>query len=552
MIPTIEQIRKLCTESSFERGIEYFHGGSVRGLEQFGNRITSIVEGTSDYEVTIRMDKEDIEAFCTCPYDWGGYCKHIVATLLALSENYKKIKKDKGEKERRIETVLNNLSIDELKGFLTAEFEENPSLRDHFTIYFSGKGSKIRSIYDYKKEINLLYREITGRHGFIEYGIEVDFSYIRDLADRYIKAGNLLEAATVYQALSEVIAENMEGVDDSDGYYGGEFGQAMEDFVNCINKAKLSYKEEKDYIGYLFNKYIENDPDYFQEYYDYALREICQSKDGLEHWKRLLKPHLPGDLPDHNQWHEHYQAKQLLGMQLHILDLLDDKKGFYSLIQRCYGKDHEFCLLYASRLEKDGKSKEAITIAEEGLALFAEHLTKGIRRFLNRFYERHSPEKYRENLVTLFIQDRDWNDYKRLKELCSEEEWKKVFHVIINGFSKDRFGSKDTIISLYLREVMFEEAFKHILVQKSLFILRRYHKDLSERFPKRYFQAYKELLIPFADSRMGRAHYREIVKYLEQMKRMKGFKEEFRKLVELLKIKYANRPAFLDEIKGII
>jgi len=144
------------------------------------------------------MDKGDIEASCTCPYDWGGYCKHIVATLLALSGNYKKIKKDKEEKERRIETVLNNLSVDELKGFLTAEFEKNSSLRDHFTIYFSGKGSKIRSIYDYKKEINLLYRETTGRHGFIEYGIEVDFSYIRDLALRYIKAGNLLEAATVY------------------------------------------------------------------------------------------------------------------------------------------------------------------------------------------------------------------------------------------------------------------------------------------------------------------------------------------------------------------
>jgi len=551
MIPTIEQIRKLCTESSFERGIEYFRGDSVRGLEQFGNRITSVVEGTSDYEVTIRMDKEDIEASCTCPYDWGGYCKHIVATLLALSENYKKIKKDKKEKERRIETILNSLSVDELKGFLTAEFEKNSSLRDHFTIYFSGKGSKIRSIHDYKKEINLLYRETAGRHGFIEYGIEVDFSYIRDLADRYIKAGNLLEAATVYQALSEVIADNMEGVDDSDGYYGGEFAQAMEDFINCINRAKLSYEEKKDYIDYLFNKYIENDPDYFQEYYDYALRKICQSKDGLEYWKRLLKPHLPGDLPNHNQWHEHYQAKELLGMQLHILDLLDDGNGFYGLIQKYYCKDYEFCLLYASRLKKDGKSKEAIEIAEEGLTLFPEHLTKEIRRFLNRFYEKDSPERYKQNLTTLFIQDRDWHDYERLKELCSKEKWKKIFSVIIKGLSKGRFGSKDTIINIYLRERMFEEALKHILVQKSLFILRRYHKDLSERFPKRYFQAYKELLIPFADSRMGRAHYREIVKYLKQMKRMKGFKEEFRKLVELLKIKYANRSAFLDEIKEI-
>jgi len=81
MMMATEQIRKLCTESSFERGIEYFHQDSVRSLEQFGNSITAIVEGTSNYEVTIRMDKENIEASCTCPYDWGGYCKHIVATL---------------------------------------------------------------------------------------------------------------------------------------------------------------------------------------------------------------------------------------------------------------------------------------------------------------------------------------------------------------------------------------------------------------------------------------------------------------------------------------
>lgn len=184
---------------------------------------------------------------------------------------------------------MNGLPLDELKGFLMAEFEKSSSLRDHFTIYFSGKGSKIRSVHDYKKEINVFYREATGRHGFIEYGIEGDFSRIRDLAGRYIKAGNLIEAATVYQALCEVIAENMQGVDDSDGYYGGEFSQAMEDFVNCINRAELGHKEKKDYIDYLFGKYIENDPDYFQEYYGYALREICESRDDLEYWKKLLK-----------------------------------------------------------------------------------------------------------------------------------------------------------------------------------------------------------------------------------------------------------------------
>ncbi|MEN3190548.1 MAG: hypothetical protein ABDK78_06475 [Atribacterota bacterium] len=48
MILSMEDIRKLCTESSFERGIEYFRMGNVTDLEQFGNRITATVEGTKE------------------------------------------------------------------------------------------------------------------------------------------------------------------------------------------------------------------------------------------------------------------------------------------------------------------------------------------------------------------------------------------------------------------------------------------------------------------------------------------------------------------------
>jgi len=273
----------------------------------------------------------------------------------------------------------------------------------------------------------------------------------------------------------------------------------------------------------------------------------------LEYWKKLLKPHLPKNLPDTNQWSEYYRAKETLKMQLHILDLLNNEKEFYDLIKRYYRQDQEFCLYYVSRLEKDGNSKEAVKVAEEGLSLFPDHLTSEIRRFLNRFYKKHSPEKYKENLISLFIQNRDWNDYEELKIICSEEEWKeKIISKIINSLSKnrDRFGS-GTIINLYLREGMLEQALKQVLAQKNLYTLNMYHKHLSKKIPKRYFNSYKELIIPFADSMTGRPHYKEIVKYLKQMKRIKGFEEEFSKLVNLLKTKYAKRPAFLDEIKDM-
>jgi hypothetical protein len=42
--------------------------------------------------------------------------------------------------------------------------------------------------------------------------------------------------------------------------------------------------EKKNYIKYFFNKYAKNDPDYLREYYAYALKETCYTKDDLEYY----------------------------------------------------------------------------------------------------------------------------------------------------------------------------------------------------------------------------------------------------------------------------
>ena len=44
--------------------------------------------GGDQYTVTIRnfQGKKTLTSACTCPYDWGGLCKHRVAALMALSE----------------------------------------------------------------------------------------------------------------------------------------------------------------------------------------------------------------------------------------------------------------------------------------------------------------------------------------------------------------------------------------------------------------------------------------------------------------------------------
>ena len=73
---------------SYGKGLSLFKNGKV-GISEF-NPLTglgsAIVQGSQKYFVTINFDehKNKIETNCTCPYDWGGLCKHEIAFLLDL------------------------------------------------------------------------------------------------------------------------------------------------------------------------------------------------------------------------------------------------------------------------------------------------------------------------------------------------------------------------------------------------------------------------------------------------------------------------------------
>jgi hypothetical protein len=76
-------IQARCSETSFDRGWNYYTGGALRGRVRLDDGLETRVSGTYTYRVTVRESPGGLVTWCTCPYDWGGDCKHIVATLLA-------------------------------------------------------------------------------------------------------------------------------------------------------------------------------------------------------------------------------------------------------------------------------------------------------------------------------------------------------------------------------------------------------------------------------------------------------------------------------------
>ena len=50
-----------------------------------GLRLWADCYGSQTYQVSATLNREGIaECYCSCPYDWGGICKHEVALLLTF------------------------------------------------------------------------------------------------------------------------------------------------------------------------------------------------------------------------------------------------------------------------------------------------------------------------------------------------------------------------------------------------------------------------------------------------------------------------------------
>lgn len=149
---TIDKIRQLCTEASFNRGKKYLDEGRVNILKASPTGVTAEVQGTEMYNINVDLKKR-ISAECDCPYELEGYCKHIVAVLLSMLENKEEIEammaKSRQDQESAL-ALLKEADPLELREFLRSEMELLPPLRAHFITQFSQSGNA-KSIHNYKK-----------------------------------------------------------------------------------------------------------------------------------------------------------------------------------------------------------------------------------------------------------------------------------------------------------------------------------------------------------------------------------------------------------------
>jgi hypothetical protein len=86
-----DMLQSLCSSEVFDSGIKCFEEDCVKEINVLDNVVTAVVQGNARYNVRLTPPNKRrglVNYSCTCPYRGWGCCKHVIATIIALSEDF--------------------------------------------------------------------------------------------------------------------------------------------------------------------------------------------------------------------------------------------------------------------------------------------------------------------------------------------------------------------------------------------------------------------------------------------------------------------------------
>jgi uncharacterized Zn finger protein len=129
-VPPINEktIRMNSNNSSYQRGQDYYDNDAVLSVWQRGQTLEALVQGSEikPYRVHVDFTGENInQCSCSCPYDYEGWCKHIVAVLLTCSRQPKLI-----AQRPSLEDLLTTINETKIRALVEHLVDKHPEIID--------------------------------------------------------------------------------------------------------------------------------------------------------------------------------------------------------------------------------------------------------------------------------------------------------------------------------------------------------------------------------------------------------------------------------------
>jgi len=537
-------VRSLSTQASFLKGKRYLYDNAVGVVESDGTRYWAKVQGTRPYRVTVYERNGELHAECTCPYNFGGICKHSVATMLKIIEEGPKWAKIPGLSPSE---MIKRMNKTELESFVMDLVGLKDGILDMLQVYYLGERGSRATVADYLSRVEDAFRD-KDLSIYNNRNVYEKLQPIESLAEKLRVKGNYREAAKVYEALFEGVAKNIHRVEDSYGLFGEIAGYSLDSLTECLIKGEVADSQKRRYVQKFLKSYERVCYEFFNDNYKEAILKLATPDDLENALGKLDKLIADYAASEEDEWPAIYYYRHAVLFKLDILDRLARDEDFIRLAKaNCDTAD--VCLKLAEKLKANNGTSTAVEVAESSLSSFRGTEAEGLNRFLAEVYTDTSEyEKAVDKYSGLFLTLGDFNYYERLRELAMKAGmWPKVLNQVVSSLSRGNASADLLLSEVYLRERMYEDAIGVAHASSNLTVLEMVAEAVKETYPMEAYDLYRRLVDIYLEENIGRAAYKQAASFLQRMKDI-GFEREFSSYIDELNNRFKRRRALKDEI----
>lgn len=562
------------------RGEEYYEIGAVSELEEDSpGEWTATVEGTENYSVEISMDGKEIESwYCDCPYD-GEICKHVVATLLAIRDNEKKVNRSAFSKMKveveeavvidetvDIQQLLSFVNPQELSQFIYEYASMHPEFKTALLNRFMAKElSATSKEKDYRAEIQKVFNDsyynkksrYHNRYDDFDCDWETVFNRMDtflEKADFFLNVGNIDTAIDIALQTLRSIGENYEDelLYNDDLYPSDYCEQAGDLLIKVIEHPKTTQKQKTailQELGQLAKLSTYRDYELYD--IDELLMQINLSIQSAEKALELIDKLL-------EERKDTYDLYQIVLRKVNLLtELHEEQKATDTIRQYLYLT--EIREMEVDKLIASCQYDEAIRLLNEGIEIAEkeEHIgtiDEWLKTKLRIYEMTHQTSDVIDTCRLLFVSGGDKLEYySKLKTLVPKEKWKSFLDAMMEEthFSEYFSFGANNEAEIYVNERDNERLFKLLSSTKyhQLEALMKYSYYLKNTHSEQLIAIYTSLLNDYAEQNVGRTHYELIAQALLCAKKLNGGQEAVERLVAEFRIKYKRRPAMMEVLR---
>lgn len=530
------EIERLCNQKSRGRGRTYYRTGRVAAAKWDGTTLRAKVRGARMYTVEIEDDNRgNFPYYCTCPYDWGGACKHVVAVLLHVLDHGDELFRSAREAHAEVESMLEAAAPAYALKFLAAEMEADPLLAKRFgegIMWDAAAGA------DHRRRIDALFsrsRSRTARRAG-DMGGGVDLGSFIAVARKFERIGDHKEAARVYGQIVEVAAANSKQPEAR----GTAVRESIEGTGRCGAVAEEPARAAGARIRAMLARYRDAHADLRGDH-EAALLAACGRDGGMRRLLAAVAPHVPrSDAagPSRRTRDERlaaYDAGRMLGLKAIATEETSGGAAAEKVLKGHGSASAEAYAMYSGSLLRAGQGKRALKIAREGIGRFGGDgmLVEAALGALGG-----DGQGRRALLEALYLESHDAAHVERLRK---EDGWPASRGRIIAELEKDK-KRPENLVALLVKEGMYKRALRALAASGDADLFHR-HEAIGGRLPRSYLLAYWHCIEREAARAGNQQAYDRVAGHLQGMARasVEGAGERARELAEELRKKYPRK-----------